>query len=61
MRGAFQYSLVIEEVGDDPVGVASRGQTEKGLVELGTDTYTFCCSVPGRRGDWMEGIRTVAH
>lgn len=59
--GRARHDLVVE--GSDGelqlVAAIASGRASSGTVSLPAGTYTFYCSVPGHRGEGMEGTLTV--
>lgn len=46
-EGVIQHSLLIEGVDDFRLAVDSRGDTDRGSVELEPGSYVLICDIPG--------------
>ncbi|MFP5310267.1 MAG: plastocyanin/azurin family copper-binding protein [Actinomycetes bacterium] len=57
--GAFHNFQIDAAAGENKVVEANAGEEGTGTLELFAGTYTYYCSVPGHRGQGMEGELTV--
>ncbi|MCU1458869.1 MAG: plastocyanin [Actinomycetia bacterium] len=55
----IQHTLAISGVKGFELKVNSKGSTDGEKVDLKTGTYTFYCTIPGHRGQGMQGKLTV--
>jgi plastocyanin len=58
-EGSIVHTLVIDGVDDFKLTVNSRGDVDRGSVELEPGTYDMYCDVPGHRQAGMEATLEV--
>lgn len=59
-NGSIRHTLGVEGIDDFKLAVTSRGDTDRGTVDLEPGEYTIFCDVPGHRQAGMESTFTVS-
>ena len=59
-EGMIEHSLVIEGVDDLRLLVESRGDIDRGSVDLEAGSYVVFCDIPGHRQSGMEAELEVS-